>query len=163
YRHNNKVKGYINQDEKAKRDTTINVNEDDIDWIRDKAASKTCHLYHNKFTKENKPTLDCIDGSIRHTKQNCQLACQICNIVKADKDNDISKQKIQLMKYAIHEHLPITINNESILGSAFEGEGQNNANEVIEEVQYMVSESPRQFKCNKPPQQAVFTLDNSKF
>ncbi|KAA6361857.1 MAG: hypothetical protein EZS28_042616, partial [Streblomastix strix] len=31
------------------------------------------------------------------------------------------------------------------------------------EAQYMVSESPRQFKCNKPLQEAVFTLDNSKF
>ncbi|KAA6357093.1 MAG: hypothetical protein EZS28_047380, partial [Streblomastix strix] len=34
---------------------------------------------------------------------------------------------------------------------------------LIEEAQYMVSESPRQFKCNKPLQEAVFTLDNSKF
>ncbi|KAA6399263.1 MAG: hypothetical protein EZS28_005214 [Streblomastix strix] len=111
---NNKVKGYINQDEFAKRDTTNNVIEDDIDWIRDKVATETCHLCHNKFTKENKPTLDRIDNSIGHTKSNCQLACQICNTVKADKDNDISKLKIQLMKYAIHEHLPMTINNESV-------------------------------------------------
>ncbi|KAA6382352.1 MAG: hypothetical protein EZS28_022121 [Streblomastix strix] len=111
---NNKVKGYINQDEFAKRDTTNNVTEDDFDWIRDKVANETCHLCHNKFTKENKPTLDRIDNSIGHTKQNCQLACQICNTVKADKDNDISKLKIQLMKYAIYEHLPMTINNESV-------------------------------------------------
>ncbi|KAA6392380.1 MAG: hypothetical protein EZS28_012092, partial [Streblomastix strix] len=111
---NNKVKGYINQDEFAKRDISNNVNEDDIDWIRDKAASETCHLCHNKFTKQNKPTLDRIDNSIGYTKQNCQLACQICNTDKADKDNDISKLKIQLMKYAIHEHLLMTINNESV-------------------------------------------------
>ncbi|KAA6391383.1 MAG: hypothetical protein EZS28_013093 [Streblomastix strix] len=111
---NNKVKGYINQDEFAKRDTINNVTEDDIDWIRDKVTNETCHLCHNKFTKENKPTLDRIDNSIGHTKQNYQLACQICNTVKADKDNDISKLKIQLMKYAIHEHLPMTINNESV-------------------------------------------------
>ncbi|KAA6379016.1 MAG: hypothetical protein EZS28_025457, partial [Streblomastix strix] len=87
---NNKVKGYINQDEYAKRDITNNVTEDDIDWIRDKVASETCHLCHNKFTKENKPILNRIDNSIVHTKQNCQLACQICNTVKADKDNDMS-------------------------------------------------------------------------
>ncbi|KAA6398802.1 MAG: hypothetical protein EZS28_005672, partial [Streblomastix strix] len=111
---NNKVKEYINQDEFAKRDTTNNVTEDDFEWIRDKVANKTCHLCHNKFTKENKPTLDRIDNSIGHIKQNCQLACQICNTVKAYKDNDISKLKIQLMKYAIHEHLPMTINNESV-------------------------------------------------
>ncbi|KAA6379848.1 MAG: hypothetical protein EZS28_024624 [Streblomastix strix] len=111
---NNKVKGYINQDEYAKRDTTNNVTEDDFEWIRDKVASETCHLCHNKFTKENKPTLDRIDNSIGHTKSNSQLACQICNTVKADKDNDISKLKIQQMKYAIHEHLPMTINNESV-------------------------------------------------
>ncbi|KAA6393580.1 MAG: hypothetical protein EZS28_010892, partial [Streblomastix strix] len=111
---NNKIKGYINQDEYAKRDSANNVTEDDFEWIRDKVANETCHLCHNKFTKENKPTLDRIDNSIGHTKQNCQLACQICNIVKADKDNDISKLKIQLMKYAILEHLPMTINNESV-------------------------------------------------
>ncbi|KAA6375654.1 MAG: hypothetical protein EZS28_028820 [Streblomastix strix] len=111
---NNKVKVYINQDVFAKRDTTNNVNEDDFDWIRDKVVNETCHLCHNKFTTENKPTLDRIDNSIGHTKQNCQLACQICNTVKADKDNDISKLKIQLMKYAIYEHLPMTINNESV-------------------------------------------------
>ncbi|KAA6375256.1 MAG: hypothetical protein EZS28_029217 [Streblomastix strix] len=110
---NIKVKGNINQDEFAKRDTSNNVTEDDIDWIRDKVANETCHLCHNKFTKENKPTLDKIDNSICHIKQNCQLACQICNTVKADKDNDISKLKIQLMKYAIYEHLPMNINNES--------------------------------------------------
>ncbi|KAA6395256.1 MAG: hypothetical protein EZS28_009220 [Streblomastix strix] len=114
YWRNNKVKGYINQDEFAKRDTTNNVTEDDFEWIRDKVINETCHLFHNKFTKENKPTLDRIDNSIGRTKQNCQLACQICNAVKADKDNDISKLKIQLMKYAIHEHLPMTINNESV-------------------------------------------------
>ncbi|KAA6397143.1 MAG: hypothetical protein EZS28_007328 [Streblomastix strix] len=34
---------------------------------------------------------------------------------------------------------------------------------LIEEAQYMVSESIRQFKCNKPLQEAVFTLNNSKF
>ncbi|KAA6396174.1 MAG: hypothetical protein EZS28_008296 [Streblomastix strix] len=111
---NNKVKGYINQDGYAKKDITNNVTEDDIDWIKDKVVREPCHLRHNKFTKENKPTLDRIDNSIGHTKQNCQLACQICNTVKADKNNDISKLKIQLMKYAIHEHLPMTINNKSV-------------------------------------------------
>ncbi|KAA6374075.1 MAG: hypothetical protein EZS28_030399 [Streblomastix strix] len=39
----------------------------------------------------------------------------------------------------------------------------NSDGEVVEEAQYMVCESPRQFKCNKPLQEAVFTLDNSKF
>ncbi|KAA6384875.1 MAG: hypothetical protein EZS28_019599 [Streblomastix strix] len=119
---NNKVKGYINQDEFAKRDTTSDVTEDDFEWIRDKVVNETCHLCHNKFTKENKLTLDRIDNSIGHTKQNSQLACQICNTVKADKDNDISKLKIQLMKYVIYEHLPVIINND-----AFGGEGYNNA------------------------------------
>ncbi|KAA6337955.1 MAG: hypothetical protein EZS28_052742 [Streblomastix strix] len=110
----NKLKGQINQDEYAKRDTTNNVNEDDIDWNKDKVASETCYLCHNKFTNENKHTSDRIDNSIRHIKQNCQLTYQICRTVKADKDNDISKLKMQLMKSAIQEHLPKTINNESI-------------------------------------------------
>ncbi|KAA6403977.1 MAG: hypothetical protein EZS28_000503 [Streblomastix strix] len=39
----------------------------------------------------------------------------------------------------------------------------NSNGEVIEESQYMVSESPRQFKYNMPLQEAVLTLDDSKF
>ncbi|KAA6398874.1 MAG: hypothetical protein EZS28_005604 [Streblomastix strix] len=39
----------------------------------------------------------------------------------------------------------------------------NSDDEVIEEAQYMVCESSSQFKRNKPLQEAVFTLDNSKF
>ncbi|KAA6390920.1 MAG: hypothetical protein EZS28_013554 [Streblomastix strix] len=202
---NNKVKGYINQDEYAKRDTTYNVTEDDIDWIRDKVASETCYLCHNKFTKENKLTLDRIDNSIGHTKQNCQLACQICNTVKADKDNDIRFESfactmMSKRQDAISQHNDTkSLYYKQILNSAFGGEGQNNAKfdkisinnarqasikqlkqdhkatrklsddiynsdgDLIEEAQYMVSESPRQFKCNMPLQEAVFTLDNSKF
>ncbi|KAA6374256.1 MAG: hypothetical protein EZS28_030217 [Streblomastix strix] len=38
----------------------------------------------------------------------------------------------------------------------------NSDGEVIEEAQHMVSESPRQFKCYKPLQEAAFTLDNNK-
>ncbi|KAA6392375.1 MAG: hypothetical protein EZS28_012102 [Streblomastix strix] len=39
----------------------------------------------------------------------------------------------------------------------------NSDGELIKEAQYMDSESPRQFKCNKPLLEAVFILDNSKF
>ncbi|KAA6400848.1 MAG: hypothetical protein EZS28_003621 [Streblomastix strix] len=39
----------------------------------------------------------------------------------------------------------------------------NSDGELIEEAQYMVRESPRQFQYNKPLQETVFTLDNSKF
>ncbi|KAA6398811.1 MAG: hypothetical protein EZS28_005666 [Streblomastix strix] len=38
----------------------------------------------------------------------------------------------------------------------------NYDDEVIDEAQYKVSQSPRQFKCNKPLQEAVLTLNNSK-
>ncbi|KAA6390919.1 MAG: hypothetical protein EZS28_013553 [Streblomastix strix] len=176
-----------------------------IDWIRDKVASETCYLCHNKFTKENKLTLDRIDNSIGHTKQNCQLACQICNTVKADKDNDIRFESfactmMSKRQDAISQHNDTkSLYYKQILNSAFGGEGQNNAKfdkisinnarqasikqlkqdhkatrklsddiynsdgDLIEEAQYMVSESPRQFKCNMPLQEAVFTLDNSKF
>ncbi|KAA6391253.1 MAG: hypothetical protein EZS28_013218 [Streblomastix strix] len=38
----------------------------------------------------------------------------------------------------------------------------NSDGEVIEDAQYVVNESPRQIKCSKPLQEAIFTLDNSK-
>ncbi|KAA6390930.1 MAG: hypothetical protein EZS28_013543, partial [Streblomastix strix] len=190
---NNKFKGYINQDEYAKRDTTNNVTEDDFEWISDKVTNETCHLCHNKFTKENKSTLDRIDNSIGHTKQNSlfdkhlgfeSFACTMMN-----KRQD-----------AISQHNDTkSLYYKQILNSAFGGERQNNAKfdkisfndarhasikqlnqchkatrklsddilnydgEVIEEAYYMISESLRQFKCDKPMQEAAFTLDNSKF
>ncbi|KAA6374687.1 MAG: hypothetical protein EZS28_029787 [Streblomastix strix] len=39
----------------------------------------------------------------------------------------------------------------------------NSEGGLIEEAQQMDTESPRQLKCNKPLQEAEFTLDNSKF
>ncbi|KAA6402878.1 MAG: hypothetical protein EZS28_001590 [Streblomastix strix] len=193
---NNKVKGYINQDEFAKRNTTNNVTEDDIDWIRDKVAGETCHLCRNEFTKENKPTLDRIDNSIGHTKQNNSIAL-------FDKHLGFESFACTMMSKrqdAISQHNDTkSLYYKQIVNSAFGGEGQNNVKfdkisfnnarqaslkqlkqdhkatrklsiniynsdgEVIDEAQYMVSESLRQFKCNKPLQEAVFTLDNSKF
>ncbi|KAA6395437.1 MAG: hypothetical protein EZS28_009034 [Streblomastix strix] len=179
---NNKLKGNINQDEYAKRDTSNNVKEDDIDWIKDKVTGETCHLCHNKFTKENKSTLDRIDNSIdsialfdRH------LGFESFTCIIMNKRQEATSQH--------NDTKPLYY--KQILNSAFGGEGQNNAkfdklsfndaryasikqlnlchkatkklsdniynsdSEVIEEAQYMVSESPRQFKYNKPLQEAV--------
>ncbi|KAA6389079.1 MAG: hypothetical protein EZS28_015397 [Streblomastix strix] len=184
---NNKVKGYINQDEYAKRDTTNNVNEDDFDWIRDKAASETCHLCHNKFTKENKPTLDRIDNSIALFDKHLDFESFACTMMSKRQD-------------AISQHNDSkSLYYKQILNSAFGGEGYNYAKfdkisfnnarhaslkqlkqdhkatrkisddtynsdgEVIDEAQYMVNESLKQFKSNKSLQEAEFTLDNSKF
>ncbi|KAA6399114.1 MAG: hypothetical protein EZS28_005362 [Streblomastix strix] len=197
---NNKVKGYINLDEYAKRETTNNVIEDDVDWIRDKVASETCHICHNKFIKENKPTLDRIDNSIGHTKQNCQLACQISLFDGHLEFESFACTMMSKRQEAISQHNDTeSLYYKQILKSAFGGEGQNNAKfdkisfnnardasiqqlkqehkatrklsddiynsdgKVIDEAQYIVNESPRQFKCNQPFQEAVFTLDNSKF
>ncbi|KAA6398889.1 MAG: hypothetical protein EZS28_005581 [Streblomastix strix] len=203
---NNKVKGQINQDEFAKMETINNVTEDDFDWIRDKIANETYHRCHNKFIKENKPTLDRIDNSISQTKQNyyCNFIIDdIVSIALFDKHlgfESFACAMLSKRQDAISQHNDTkSLFQKQILNSVFGGERQNDAKfdkisfndarhasikqlnqyhkatrklnddifisdgDLIEETQYMISESPRQFKCNKPLQEAVFTLDNSKF
>ncbi|KAA6357628.1 MAG: hypothetical protein EZS28_046845 [Streblomastix strix] len=71
-----------------------------------------CCYFHAKFTNVNKPTLERIDNNIAHTKDNCKLACQLCNSTRSNKDADVAKLMIQMYKYAIVKNLPMTIDDE---------------------------------------------------
>ncbi|KAA6391590.1 MAG: hypothetical protein EZS28_012881, partial [Streblomastix strix] len=84
---NKKVESYIQQDNKAGRYTTNNVNTDDIDYFNLMIPNKCCYC-HAKFTNVNKPTLERIDNNIARTKDNCKLACQLCNSTRSNKDAD---------------------------------------------------------------------------
>ncbi|KAA6397571.1 MAG: hypothetical protein EZS28_006901 [Streblomastix strix] len=110
---NKKVESYIQQDNKAGRDTINNVNTDDIDYFNRMIPNKCCY-FHAKFTNVNKPTLERIDNNIAHTKDNCKLAFQPCNSTRSDKDADVSRLMIQIYKYAFVKNLPMTIVDEEV-------------------------------------------------
>jgi hypothetical protein len=68
-------------------------------------------LYNMRFTNSNIPTLDQIDNDIGHTLQNVQFACLPCNRLKSNKDEDITRVRIQLKNSALFHNLPTTITN----------------------------------------------------
>ncbi|KAA6350600.1 MAG: hypothetical protein EZS28_051886, partial [Streblomastix strix] len=110
---NKKVESYLQQDIKAGRDTTNNETADDMDYFNQMITNKCCYCYAN-FTGVNKPTHERIDNNIAHTKDNCKLACQLCNSTRSNKDADVAKLMIQMYKYAIVKNLPITIDDEEV-------------------------------------------------
>ncbi|KAA6378792.1 MAG: hypothetical protein EZS28_025681, partial [Streblomastix strix] len=110
---NKKIESYIQQDNKAGRDTTNNVTANDMDYFNELIPNKCCYC-QAKFTSVNKPTLERIDNNIAHTKDNCKLACQLCNSTRSNKDADVAKLMIQMYKYAIVKNLPMTIDDEEV-------------------------------------------------
>lgn len=68
-----------------------------------------CYLCGEPFSYDNKPTLDRIDNSKSHTKENCKLCCEYCNKCKSNKDEASSKLLINLRKFALYNHLPMTL------------------------------------------------------
>ncbi|KAA6387668.1 MAG: hypothetical protein EZS28_016806 [Streblomastix strix] len=110
---NKKAESYLQQDIKAERDTTNNVTANDIDYFNRMIPNKCCFC-KAKFTNVNKPTLERIDNDIAHTKDNCKLACQLCNSTRSNKDADMAKLMIQMYKYTIVKNLPMTIDDEEV-------------------------------------------------
>ena len=107
-----KVKSYEQQDIKGKRDISDNVKVSDYEYYHDLILASKCYLCGEPFTYDNKPTLDRIDNKKGHSKLNCKLCCEYCNVVKSDRDEKISKLFINLRKYAIYNHLPMTLRND---------------------------------------------------
>ncbi|KAA6393174.1 MAG: hypothetical protein EZS28_011300 [Streblomastix strix] len=110
---NKKVESYLQQDVKAGRDAQNNVTVNDMDYFNRMIPNKCCYC-QAKFTSINKPILERIDNDIVHTKDNCKLACQLCNSTRSNKDADVAKLMIQMYKYAIVKNLPITIDEEEV-------------------------------------------------
>ncbi|KAA6383466.1 MAG: hypothetical protein EZS28_021008 [Streblomastix strix] len=110
---NKKCESYIQQDNKAGRDTTNNVTANDIDYFNELIPNK-CYYCQVKFTNVIKPTFERIDNTIAHTKDNCKLACQLCNSTRSNKDADVAKLMTQMFKYVIVKNLPMTIDDEEV-------------------------------------------------
>ncbi|KAA6372693.1 MAG: hypothetical protein EZS28_031780 [Streblomastix strix] len=96
-----KVKGYQQQDKHKKRDTTNNVQDSDFDYFKQLFKVSNCSICGRKFTFDNKPTLDRIDNSKDHSKDNVLPCCLYCNCFCSDKDKNIGKLFIQLRKYCM--------------------------------------------------------------
>ena len=80
-----RIKSYQKQDEKAGRevDTTLSVQD-----VRELLSSKTCSHCSKPIMWSNW-TLDRINNSKSHSKNNLVLACYHCNVKKKDKEQEI--------------------------------------------------------------------------
>ncbi|KAA6377517.1 MAG: hypothetical protein EZS28_026956 [Streblomastix strix] len=109
---NKKVSSYNMQDTKAGRDIKNNVKEDDFEYFRDIVYKGQCWFCEVKFTNKNPPTLDRIDNSQGHSKNNVQLACSWCNVKRGNRDPFITKGLIQLKRYYLAKGLPMPLTDE---------------------------------------------------
>jgi hypothetical protein len=101
------VERYEEQDKKAKRDSSKNVSFED--YLLFKGFFTKCYNCNEGFSLQNKPTLDRIDNSKPHTKENVKFCCFYCNCYKSDNDEYVAKLFIQLRKFAKQKNLPMLL------------------------------------------------------
>ncbi|KAA6389286.1 MAG: hypothetical protein EZS28_015189 [Streblomastix strix] len=111
---NFKVIRYNIQDKQKHRKTNNNVTINDYEYYKNLFETSQCAICGDKFTMDNKPTLDRIDNKLPHTKTNCQPCCIYCNRYKSDRDEKVTRLFIQLRKYCNINHLPQTIVNDEV-------------------------------------------------
>ncbi|KAA6364323.1 MAG: hypothetical protein EZS28_040150, partial [Streblomastix strix] len=107
-----KVGSYNIQDLKAGRDRNYNINESDYEYYKELIKTSSCWFCKAKFTILNQPTLDRIDSSLGHSKDNVRFACQYCNVAISNRDAKITRLKIQLKRYYLAKGLPCPITSE---------------------------------------------------
>ncbi|KAA6383295.1 MAG: hypothetical protein EZS28_021177, partial [Streblomastix strix] len=107
-----KVSNYNTQDTNAGRDVQYNVNQADFEYFRDIIKGGQCWFCEVRFTNKNPPTLDRIDNSLGHSKNNVQLACQWCNVKRGNRDPFVTKGLIQLKRYYLAKCLPMPLTDE---------------------------------------------------
>ncbi|KAA6366738.1 MAG: hypothetical protein EZS28_037735, partial [Streblomastix strix] len=107
-----KVESYIEQDSKKDRDSSNNVTIDDYDYYKEIFKNQRCHMCNARFIWKNRPTLDRIDNSKGHSKDNVIPCCLYCNVCKANRDEKQMKLMIQLRKYALFKQLPMTLTSD---------------------------------------------------
>ena len=113
---NKMCENYKIQDEIAKRETKNNININDFDYFNELLLKNSlCPMCYRRFTNKNKPTLDRIDNSKPHIKDNLKWMCRYCNCYKSNHDELESKFFIQLRNYAEYNNLPFTINDKEAL------------------------------------------------
>jgi hypothetical protein len=105
-----KCDSYAIQDKKAKRN---NLTEKDFLYILGLYnQDPNCYICHQRFTWNNKPTLDRINNEIGHTKDNVKFCCEYCNNCKSSRDEESTRLNIQLRNYALKYNLPMTLSQK---------------------------------------------------
>jgi hypothetical protein len=105
-----KILGYNHQDTNAERDTSKNMTMEDYEYFKQLLGNSKCSICNEGFTETNKPTLDCKNNKLGHTKDNVVPCCNYyCNCVKSNKDEGYTKLFIQLREFAMRMHLPFTL------------------------------------------------------
>ena len=107
-----RIEGYEQQDLKAGRDAGNNVRLEDFEYYKDLIQKSKCALCGQPFTSGNAPTLDRIDNTLGHTKENCQLTCYTCNREKSNLDSFEVKIKKNIYYYALEKQYPFTIGKQ---------------------------------------------------
>ena len=115
------VKRYKDQDDKAERDSSQNVTEKDFAYYKKLMENGRCWSCQCQFSWDNKPTLDRINNSIGHTKQNCRLACLYCNVYCRDLDADTRAFFKQFKRYAKLKGLPYSLEKAETIHLLTEG------------------------------------------
>ena len=116
----NMVTRYKDQDEYANRPTKNNVTKDDFEYFKKLIDNGCCWCCKDKFTWLNKPTLDRIDNSKGHSKNNLRLACKYCNCYCSDCDAEMQRFYIQLKRYADLNHLTYSIEDPDVIKILFD-------------------------------------------
>ncbi|KAA6398613.1 MAG: hypothetical protein EZS28_005858 [Streblomastix strix] len=80
-----------------------------VDMLANISMSQCCNAI--KYSM-NRPTLDRIDNSKGHSKDNVIPCCLNCNVCKANRDEKQMKLMIQLRKYALFKQLPMTLTRD---------------------------------------------------
>ncbi|KAA6375004.1 MAG: hypothetical protein EZS28_029470 [Streblomastix strix] len=106
-----KVEGYRFQDQIKHRDYSNNVSVNDFEYFKQLLESSVCAICGDKFTVNNKPTLDRINNNLPHTKDNVQPCCLYCNKYCSDKDKNICRLFIQLRRFCMLHCLPTNLTN----------------------------------------------------
>jgi hypothetical protein len=83
----------------------------DFEYFKELLENSKCSICNEGFTETNKPTLDCKNNKLSHTRDNVVPCCNYCNCVKSNKER-YTKLFIQLRKFALKKHLPFSLTKE---------------------------------------------------
>ena len=105
---------YSNYTEDSAYITYNDLFYNDYDYFKNLFSNSPCYICQAKFTELNKPTLDRIDNKKGHSKDNVKPCCVYCNVTKSNKDENLTRLRIQLRNYALLNNLPMTIDNKIV-------------------------------------------------
>lgn len=108
---NHKVQIHARQHCNRKRDTTNNIGDPDHEFYEDPFVTEPCYLCDEWLTWDYRPTLDRVDDSIGHSKDNVQPWCVHCNVTKSDGNELATRQLIRLRMFAIKSDLPMALDS----------------------------------------------------